>query len=105
VLARGAAGSMRSSGDPVLRRLHESNTPDLALSCPPSEGMLLGNVRPRQFPPGRAMLLTRRQHQVLQTALVEGGSHRGAGRDLTEVPAEVSLRGQAERAQPAKESH
>jgi S-DNA-T family DNA segregation ATPase FtsK/SpoIIIE len=75
VLARGAAGSMRSSGDPVLRRLHESNTPDLALSCPPSEGMLLGNVRPRQFPPGRAMLLTRRQHQVLQTALVEGGSH------------------------------
>jgi S-DNA-T family DNA segregation ATPase FtsK/SpoIIIE len=75
VIARGAAGSMRASGDPVLRRLHESNTPDLALSCPPSEGMLLGNVRPRQFPPGRAMLLTRRQHQVLQTALVEGGSH------------------------------
>jgi DNA segregation ATPase FtsK/SpoIIIE, S-DNA-T family len=56
----------------VLRRLHESNIPDLALSCPPAEGVLLGNVRPRQFPPGRAMLLTRRQHQVLQTALVEG---------------------------------
>jgi ESX secretion system protein EccC len=71
VLARGAAGSMRNSGDPVLRRLQESNTPDLALSCPPSEGVLLGNVRPRQFPPGRAMLLTRRQHQVLQTALAE----------------------------------
>jgi DNA segregation ATPase FtsK/SpoIIIE, S-DNA-T family len=68
VLARGAAGSMRTSGDPVLRRLQESNTPDVALSCPPTEGMLLGNVRPRQFPPGRAMLLTRRQHQILQTA-------------------------------------
>jgi S-DNA-T family DNA segregation ATPase FtsK/SpoIIIE len=75
VLARGAAGSMRSAGDPVLRRLQESNTPDLALSCPPSEGVLLGNVRPRQFPPGRAMLLTRRQHQVLQTALAEEESH------------------------------
>ncbi|HEY2579878.1 MAG TPA: type VII secretion protein EccCa [Streptosporangiaceae bacterium] len=75
VLARGAAGSMRTSVDPVLRRLQESNTPDLALSCPPSEGALLGNVRPRQFPPGRAMLLTRRQHQVLQTALIEDESH------------------------------
>jgi DNA segregation ATPase FtsK/SpoIIIE, S-DNA-T family len=75
VLARGAAGSMRNSGDPVLRRLQESNTPDLALSCPPSEGVLLGNVRPRQFPPGRAMLLTRRQHQVLQTALADNRSH------------------------------
>ena len=51
-------------------RLQESNTPDLALSCPPSEGPLLGNVRPRQFPPGRGMLLTRRQHLVLQTGYV-----------------------------------
>ncbi len=70
VIARGAAGSMRTSMDPVLRRLQESNTPDIALSCPPSEGALLGNVRPRQFPPGRAMLLTRRGFQILQTAFV-----------------------------------
>jgi S-DNA-T family DNA segregation ATPase FtsK/SpoIIIE len=67
ILARGAAGSMRTGSDPLLRRLNESNTPDLALSCPPSEGPLMGNIRPRQFPPGRAMLLTRRQHLVLQT--------------------------------------
>ncbi|HEY3907761.1 MAG TPA: type VII secretion protein EccCa [Streptosporangiaceae bacterium] len=70
VIARGAAGSMRTSMDPVLRRLGESNTPDLALSCPPSEGPLLGNVRPRQFPPGRAMLLSRRGFRILQTAFV-----------------------------------
>ncbi len=70
VIARGAAGSMRTSMDPVLRRLQESNTPDIALSCPPSEGPLLGNVRPRQFPPGRAMLLTRRGYQIIQTAFV-----------------------------------
>jgi DNA segregation ATPase FtsK/SpoIIIE, S-DNA-T family len=70
IIARGAAGSMRTSMDPVLRRLQESNTPDIALSCPPSEGALLGNVRPRQFPPGRAMLLTRRGYKILQTALV-----------------------------------
>ena len=61
--------------DPVLRRLQESNTPDIALSCAPTEGPLLGNVKPRQFPPGRALLLTRRGHQVLQTAFVEDGSH------------------------------
>src|SRR5712691_7459793 len=70
VIARGAAGSMRTSMDPVLRRLQESNTPDIALSCPPSEGPLLVNVRPRQFPPGRAMLLTRRQAKIVQTAFV-----------------------------------
>ncbi len=93
VIARGAAGSMRTAMDPVLRRLHESNTPDLALSCPPSEGPLLGNVRPRPFPPGRGMLLTRRQHQILQTALVgdadtgpqdphgRGAAHAAAVRD------------------------
>ena len=73
IIARAAAGSTRTSMDPVLRRLQESNTPDIALSCPPSEGMLLGNVRPRQFPPGRAMLLTRRGHQVLQTAFAGNG--------------------------------
>jgi DNA segregation ATPase FtsK/SpoIIIE, S-DNA-T family len=72
IIARGAAGSMRTSMDPVLRRLQESNTPDVVLSCPPSEGPLLGNVRPCQFPPGRAMLLTRRQHLVLQTGYVAG---------------------------------
>jgi S-DNA-T family DNA segregation ATPase FtsK/SpoIIIE len=76
VITRGAAGSARSMMDPVLRRLQESNTPDLALSCPPSEGPLLGNVRPRQFPPGRGMLLTRRQHLVLQTGYVAEPAQR-----------------------------
>jgi S-DNA-T family DNA segregation ATPase FtsK/SpoIIIE len=79
IVARGAAGSTRTAMDPVLRRLQESNTPDIALSCAPTEGPLLGNVRPRQFPPGRAMLLTRRGHQVLQTAYVgESDSQDGA---------------------------
>jgi len=35
ILARGAAGFMRTGQDPLMRRLNESNTPDLALSCPP----------------------------------------------------------------------
>jgi S-DNA-T family DNA segregation ATPase FtsK/SpoIIIE len=70
VIARAAAGVMRMSMDPLLRRLQELNTPDLALSCPPSEGPLLGGVRPRQLPPGRALLCTRRGGRLIQTGFV-----------------------------------
>jgi len=71
VLARAAAGSGRSSMDPVVRRMHESNTPDLALSCPPNETLLLNGMRPRALPPGRALLVTRRGATLLQTAWAE----------------------------------
>jgi len=70
VLARGASGVMRMSMDPVLRRLQELNTPDLALSCPPNEGPLLGGVKPRHLPPGRALLCTRRGSRLIQTGFV-----------------------------------
>jgi S-DNA-T family DNA segregation ATPase FtsK/SpoIIIE len=66
VLARSAAGSGRLSMDPVVRRLQESNTPDLALSCPPNEMPLLNGMRPRQFPPGRGLVVTRRSATQLQ---------------------------------------
>ncbi|GLY33782.1 type VII secretion protein EccC [Kineosporia sp. NBRC 101731] len=69
VLTRSAAGVMRMSMDPVLRRMQELNTPDLALSCPPNEGPLLGNVKARHLPPGRAQLLTRRGGRLIQTAM------------------------------------
>ncbi|HWS35593.1 MAG TPA: type VII secretion protein EccCa [Actinoplanes sp.] len=67
VVARGTTNLMRVSMDPVLRRLQETNSPDLAFSCPPSEGALLGGIKGRALPPGRALLLTRRGHTVLQT--------------------------------------
>lgn len=70
VLTRAAAGVMRMGMDPVLRRLQELNTPDVALSCPPSEGPLLGNVKPRQLPTGRALVCTRRGATLIQTAEV-----------------------------------
>ncbi|MGH3376972.1 MAG: type VII secretion protein EccCa [Actinoallomurus sp.] len=66
VLARSAAGSGRLSMDAVVRRLQESNTPDLALSCPPTEMPLLNGMRPRQFPPGRGLVVTRRSATQLQ---------------------------------------
>jgi S-DNA-T family DNA segregation ATPase FtsK/SpoIIIE len=71
VLARAAAGSTRSSMDNVVRRLQESNTPDLVLSCPPNEMPLLNGMRPRQFPPGRGLLVTRRTATQLQVGWVD----------------------------------
>ncbi|WP_405097157.1 type VII secretion protein EccCa [Micromonospora sp. NBC_01412] len=70
VVARAAAGAMRLSMDPLLRRIQELNTPDVALSCPPTEGPLLGSTKPRSLPPGRALLCTRRGSRLIQTALV-----------------------------------
>ncbi|GLY93154.1 type VII secretion protein EccC [Actinoplanes sp. NBRC 103695] len=71
VVTRGAANVIRMSMDPVIRRMQETNTPDLALSCPPNEGPLLGNTKPRQLPPGRALLCTRRGGKLIQTAYRE----------------------------------
>ncbi|PPK70908.1 type VII secretion protein EccCa [Actinokineospora auranticolor] len=71
LLSRAAAGSGRMSMDSVVRRLQESNTPDLALSMPPNEMPLLNGQRGRQLPPGRAMLVTRRDSSLLQIAWTE----------------------------------
>ncbi|WP_320065623.1 type VII secretion protein EccCa [Micromonospora sp. RTGN7] len=70
VVTRAAAGAMRLSMDPLLRRIQELNTPDVALSCPPTEGPLLGNTKPRTLPPGRALLCTRRGGRLIQTGRV-----------------------------------
>ncbi|GAA3057071.1 type VII secretion protein EccCa [Actinokineospora globicatena] len=71
VLARAAAGSGRMSMDAVVRRLQESNTPDLVLSVPPNEMPLLNGQRGRQLPPGRAVLVTRRDVTSLQIGWTE----------------------------------
>ena len=70
IVARSANGASRSMmGDPLLRRLLEVNTPAVQLSCPPSEGPIFGNVKPRQLPVGRALHITRRRTLQVQTAL------------------------------------
>ncbi|MBT0770192.1 type VII secretion protein EccCa [Kineosporia sp. J2-2] len=66
VLARSAAGSTRTSMDAVVRRLQESNTPDVALSSPATEMPLLNGTRPRPLPPGRGQLVTRRSGELMQ---------------------------------------
>ncbi|PBC69618.1 S-DNA-T family DNA segregation ATPase FtsK/SpoIIIE [Streptomyces sp. TLI_235] len=71
IVARSSSGASRAMTDPVLRRLWELGTPGLLLSCGKEEGTFLGEAKPRQLPPGRATLVTRRQHLLLQTAFLE----------------------------------
>ena len=85
ILAR-AAGSSRTSMDSVIRRLQESNTPDLALSCPPNEMPLLNGMRPRQFPPGRGLLVTRRLATQLQIGWTDPTTPPPTGPPPTSTP-------------------
>jgi hypothetical protein len=53
VLTRGAAGAMRMSMDPFLRRLQETNCPDVVLSCPrPHGARSWGTPNPASSRPG-----------------------------------------------------
>ncbi|MFG2367998.1 type VII secretion protein EccCa [Streptomyces mirabilis] len=70
VVVRSATGAGRGLNDQLLRRLDEVNTPGLLMSCPPSEGYVFGNIKPRNLPPGRAQRIVRRKATLIQTALV-----------------------------------
>ncbi len=74
IVARSANGIGRAGSDALLRRLQEVNTPVLLLSCPPSEGFLFGNVKPRELPAGRGLYITRRRTVQVQTATVAAES-------------------------------
>ncbi|MFC4508188.1 MULTISPECIES: type VII secretion protein EccCa [Streptomyces] len=71
IVARAAGGAGRALSEPLLRRLTEANTPSVVLSCPPSEGVLFGDVKPSEFPPGRGLWISRRRTTQVQTALSE----------------------------------
>ncbi|GAA4491271.1 type VII secretion protein EccC [Actinoallomurus oryzae] len=70
LIARSAGGVSRSMSDPLIRRLTELNTPALLMSCPQSEGVLFGGLRPRTLPPGRAQWFVRRRTIQVQTGLL-----------------------------------
>ncbi|MFD5590690.1 type VII secretion protein EccCa [Streptomyces griseorubiginosus] len=69
VAVRSATGAGRGLNDQLLRRLDEVNTPGLLLSCPPSEGYVFGNTKPRNLPAGRALSVVRRKATLIQTGL------------------------------------
>lgn len=70
VLARSSSGAMRAMMDPLIRRMWELGNPGLLLSYAKEEGKFLGEAAPRQLPPGRAQLVSRRGIQLVQTGFV-----------------------------------
>ncbi|WP_314221093.1 type VII secretion protein EccCa [Streptomyces zaehneri] len=79
VAVRSATGAGRGLNDQLLRRLDEVNTPGVLLSCPPSEGYVFGNIKPRNLPAGRAQYIARRKANLIQTALAQPAEPAGEG--------------------------
>ncbi|MFE2088082.1 type VII secretion protein EccCa [Streptomyces sp. NPDC059460] len=71
VVARASSGAVRGASDSVIRTLLDANSTALLMSCPPSEGTFIGNVKPKLLPPGRAVRIARRRSLMIQTALLE----------------------------------
>jgi S-DNA-T family DNA segregation ATPase FtsK/SpoIIIE len=65
VLARRVGGILRAGTDPALNRLRELQAPGLLLSGDPTEGPILGMHRATPQPPGRGLLVRRRQRPLL----------------------------------------
>jgi S-DNA-T family DNA segregation ATPase FtsK/SpoIIIE len=65
VLARRVGGMARAGMEPVLNRLRELHSPGIILSGDPAEGPLLAGCRATPQPPGRGVLVRRKQRPTL----------------------------------------
>lgn len=61
IIARRSGGAGRALYEPMMQRLKELGAQGIVLSGEKDEGVLLGNVKPQQMPPGRGVLVTRRR--------------------------------------------
>jgi S-DNA-T family DNA segregation ATPase FtsK/SpoIIIE len=69
VVTRRSGGAARALYEPILQRLRELASPGMVMAGDPSEGHLLGAVRPAPLPPGRGQLVTRKDGvQMVQLA-------------------------------------
>jgi S-DNA-T family DNA segregation ATPase FtsK/SpoIIIE len=64
LLARRVAGAQRALFEPVLQQVKELGNPGLILSGDRGEGPLLGTSRATAFPPGRGLLVRRKEQPV-----------------------------------------
>ena len=72
VLTRRCGGLSRALYEPVLQRLRELDVPGLLMSGNRQEGQIFGSLRPGPQPPGRGILVRRRDgQQLIQTAWTE----------------------------------
>ncbi|MFC9438368.1 type VII secretion protein EccCa [Nocardia sp. NPDC057030] len=65
IIARRAGGASRALYDQVLGPLKDMSVDGLLMSIPKDEGVLLGDVRPAQYPPGRGVLVSRTRGREL----------------------------------------
>ena len=73
----GSGGAARALYDPVLSAVRETGSVGLQMSGCPDDGPLVGGVRPRPFPPGRGMLVTRAgRERTIQVAWTESAESR-----------------------------
>ncbi|WP_432015368.1 type VII secretion protein EccCa [Streptomyces cucumeris] len=61
IIARSSAGSSRSMFESFMQRVKELGAQGMVLSGDPSEGDILGGVRPRPMPPGRGFFVSRKR--------------------------------------------
>ena len=72
ILARRVAGVGRALYEPVLSRIRELGSPGIILAGDPSEGALLSNVKASALPPGRGVLVHRRERpDQVQVAIAD----------------------------------
>ncbi|MGW3646282.1 type VII secretion protein EccCb [Streptomyces sp. NPDC000878] len=71
VLARNSGGASRAQYEPFVTRLRELGAQGLLLSGDPTEGFLLGTVKPSHQPPGRGTLVTRKSTHGVQLGYAE----------------------------------
>ncbi|WP_055497832.1 type VII secretion protein EccCa [Streptomyces albus] len=61
LIARSSAGASRSMFESFMTRIKELGAQGVVLSGDPTEGDLLGNVRPHYMPPGRGFFVSRKR--------------------------------------------
>ncbi|WP_431041872.1 type VII secretion protein EccCa [Streptomyces sp. P1-3] len=61
IIARNSAGASRSMFESFMQRIKELGAQGVVLAGDPSEGDLLGGVRPRPMPPGRGFFVSRKR--------------------------------------------
>ncbi|MEC4019187.1 type VII secretion protein EccCa [Streptomyces sp. H27-D2] len=61
IIARSTAGANRSLFESFMQRIKELGAQGVVLSGDPSEGDLMGNIRPRPMPPGRGVFVSRKR--------------------------------------------
>lgn len=59
IIARRTGGASRALFDPILQSMQDLGTTGILLSGDPSEGQLIGKVKPKQAVPGRAQVVSR----------------------------------------------